>query len=144
MSDVIETLATQVGISPELAKNGVGAVLAFIKEHLGEGALANLHSVLPEPDSLIASAEKAQSAVGASGGGLMGMVAGLAGKLLGGNSGGVTKLLAILASLGFTTEQVTAFLPKIMEILKKFLPADLLGKLVSLGLGQADETTAKS
>ena len=60
--------------------------------------------------------------------------------MLGGDVGGVTKLLAILTSLDFTTEQVTAFLPKIMEILKKFLPADLRGKLVSLGLGQADES----
>lgn len=145
MSDVIETLATQVGISPELAKNGVGAVLAFLKEHFGETALAGVQSVLPDPDGLIESSEKAQSLADSStGGGLLGMVAGLAGKLMGGDGAGITKLLTILTTLGFSAEQVTAFLPKLMELLQKFLPADLLAKLAALGLCQVDETTTTS
>lgn len=133
MSDAIQSLAQQVGISPDLAAKGVGAVLAYVKEHLGDDALNHVQGLLPNAGDLIESFTKAHSEAGS--GGFMGMVTELAGKLIGGQLGDITKLGGVLSGLGFSIEQLEAFLPKIIAMLHDVFPADLLGNLSKIGLG---------
>lgn len=141
MSELMETLASQAGISPELAKNGVGAFLSYSKEHVGDDVIVDFQSALPNAHKLIESANQAKAEAGSDG--LDGIVTGLAGRLLGGQAGDITKLFGVLTSLGFSAHQLEAFLPKIIEILHTLLPSDLLGKLGGLGLGLPEPKAAE-
>ena len=137
MSEVIESLASQVGITPELAINDVGAVLAYLREHPGDEVLTKLLAVLPDPHKLIESFQSGQGEAGS--GGLVSMVTGLASKLLGGQIGDVTKFVSPSTGLGFSVKQLEAFLPKVIAMLHKFLPTEMLGRLSALGLGLNEE-----
>jgi len=55
----------------------------------------------------------------------------LAGKLLGGKAEEGADLLSSLCKPGFEAEQIEAFLPKALELIKNHLPPDLLEKLVA-------------
>ncbi len=140
MSDVIESLASHADVTPELAKTGLGAVISYLKEHFGDDVITKLQGSLPDAHEHVESFQKAQGEGGS--GGLVSMVTGLAGKLLGGQIGDITKLIGILSSLGFSAKQVEAFLPKVIELLHKYLPTDMLGRLAALGLGLNEEKKA--
>ena len=64
--------------------------------------------------------------------GLLGTVAGLAGKLLGGQGGQGADLLAMLSRAGIDPNQAMAFLPKAFEMLRPFLPAEVLDQFKAL------------
>ena len=59
------------------------------------------------------------------------MVSGLAGKLLGGKAGEGADLLSSFSKLGFKPEQIEAFLPKALELIKSYLSPELLQKIMA-------------
>ena len=59
------------------------------------------------------------------------MVSGLAGKLLGGKAGESADLLSSLSKLGLKPEQIEAFLPKVLELIKTYLSPELIQKLLA-------------
>ena len=84
MSDMITTLATRTGIDPETARKGLGAMLSFAKGQLPPDAFGKVQSAVPGSEEMISSFESSGES---SSPGLLGTVAGLAGKLLGGQGG---------------------------------------------------------
>jgi hypothetical protein len=70
----------------------------------------------------------AQADQGASSGGLLGSLAGLAGKALGGEGGAA----AALVRLGLSQEQAEKFLPAAADLLKGRLPDDVMKQLGGL------------
>ena len=144
MDEIIKKLAEQVGVSPDVARNGLGAVLAFLKGHLPDGLFGEVEKSVPDAQGLVNSFEANKAPE--SSGGLFGAVAGLAGKLLGGGAGDATKLLGMLGSAGLSMGQITAFLPKVLEMLQAHLPPDLLEKIKGLiaGAVPTGDTTEKA
>ena len=67
-----------------------------------------------------------QSAPEASGG-MLDAVKGAVGKIFGGG-----EVLSKLTKLGFSTEQLTSFIPKVLEFLKNKLPADVMKQITGL------------
>ena len=59
------------------------------------------------------------------------MVSGLAGKLLGGKAGEGADLLSSFSNWGFKPEQIEAFLPKALELIKSHLSPELIQKLLT-------------
>ena len=59
------------------------------------------------------------------------MISGLAGKLLGGKAGEGVDLLSTFSKLGFKPEQIEAFLPKAIELIKTYLSPELIQKLLA-------------
>ena len=59
------------------------------------------------------------------------MISSLAGKLLGGKAGEGVDLLSTLSKLGFKPEQIEAFLPKAIELIKTYLSPELIQKLLA-------------
>ena len=59
------------------------------------------------------------------------MVSGLAAKLLGGQAGEGADLLSTFSKLGFKPEQIEAFLPKALELIKTYLSPELLQKIIA-------------
>ena len=129
MSDMITTLATQTGIDPETAKKGLGAMLSFAKGRLAPDAFGKVQSAVPGSGEMISSFESSE---GSSGAGLLGTVTGLAGNLLGGKAGEGADLLAMLSRAGLDHNQVMAFLPKAFEMLRQYLPPEILEKVKGL------------
>jgi len=128
MSDVANTLATETGVSGEQALKGLGALLSFLKERLGEENFQKLEAAIPGAASMISSFASSE---GASKGGLLETVSALAGKLFGGKAEGGAELLASLSKLGFQPGQIEAFLPKALEFIKNHLPPELVERVLA-------------
>jgi len=130
MSDLVNELATRTGISSDLVQKGLGALLSFLKKELGEETFDKLKSSIPEASRLTTNYESSPQP-SQSQGGLFDVLSGLAGKLLGGKAGGGADLIAAFSKLGFKPEQIEAFLPKALELIKSHLSPELVQKLLA-------------
>ena len=132
METIIKTLAEHLNVSEDIVRKALGAVMVFLKDHLPEGLASQLQQALPAADGLASNFEANKSS-----GGLLGMVTGMAGKLLGGHTADASKLTSMLSQAGLSVDQVGKFLPKALELLKDHVPAEVYEKIVSLvpGLG---------
>jgi len=128
MSDLANQLATETGVTGEQAHQGLGALLSFLKEQLGDETFQKLEAAIPGAASMLSNFQAAQ---GTSQGGLFETVAALAGKLFGGKAEGGAELLSSLSKLGFQPGQIEAFLPKALEFLKNHLPAELIERVMA-------------
>jgi hypothetical protein len=129
VSELIAALASRTGIDAETARKGLGAVLNFLKGHLSPEQFDQLQTAVPEAPDMLSACEPD---AGGSGQGLLGSVAGLAGKLLGGKAGEGAGLLATLSGLGLDAGQIQAFLTQAFELLRQYLPAELAERIQSL------------
>jgi uncharacterized protein (DUF2267 family) len=139
MDEILKTLAEHTGISVETAKTALGAIITFLREHLPEGLSGQLMNSLPDASSLASSFEENKAPE--STGGLIGVFAGLASKVLGEGAGEASKLLGMLQQSGLNLTQIEAFLPKVFELIKEHLPPELFEKVVGLipGFGPTAE-----
>jgi hypothetical protein len=128
MSELVNTLTDQTGISSDLVHKGLGVLLSFLKKELGDQAFDQLASSVPGASGLL---EKFESSPEAGSGGLFDVVTGLASKLFGSKLADVPALLAAFSKLGFSAEQIETFLPKAIELIKSYLPADILEKIMA-------------
>jgi hypothetical protein len=124
MADLINDLASKAGISSEQAQKGLGAVLGFFKNNLPTETYARISAAVPEGESAAAAEAPADQP-----GGLLSGITGAIGKLFG---GGGQELVAKFSHLGFSPEQVQAFLPRVLESLKGKLPEDVMQKISGL------------
>ena len=136
MNEIIKSLSSHVGVSEETARTALGAVVAFLKGYLPEGASSEMLKRFPDANGLIAAYEANKST---EGGGLMGAVTGLATKVFGEGAGQASRLMAMLQRSGLDLKQIESFLPKAAELMKAHLPADLYDQIVAgfPSLGQA-------
>ena len=139
MDEILKTLAEHTGISVETARNALGAIIAFLKEHLPEGLSHQLMQSLPDAHGLASSFEENKDPEPS--GGLLGALTGLAGKVFGDGGAEATKALGMLKQSGLNLEQIQAFVPKVLELIKQHLPAELYEKILALipGLSPAAE-----
>ena len=122
MADLITDLATKAGISPDMARMGVGAVLEMCKGKLSPDVYSKLSSAVPGADGMIADAQR-QAKNNPDSGGMMGAISGAIGSFLGGGTG---ELAGKLSAIGFSPEQLGAFVPQVMNVLKDKVPPDAL------------------
>jgi hypothetical protein len=127
MADITTELASKCGISPELAKKGLGTLLAAFKHALPADSFAKIEGAIPDAPAMLADAEAQGEA---SSGGLLGTLKDMAGKLFGG--GGPAALASHFEKLGFAPDQVKHFIPRVVEFLKDKLPPDLMKHVSAL------------
>jgi hypothetical protein len=127
MADFISELASKSGVSTDLAKKGVGALLAFFKDHTSAEGFSKIAAAVPGADGMMAAAQEDE---GKSSGGILGAVTGMAGKIFGG--GGGAALVTKLTRLGFSADQVKSFLANVLEFFKDKLPGDLMKQVSGL------------
>jgi hypothetical protein len=125
MSDLLATLEAQTGLGPDLVKNAFGAVVSFLKDHLPADLFGRVESAVPQAGDSLSSFLSNQQ-----GGGLLEAAGKLIGKLTGGQLGDLPKLLEKLSHAGLSLDQAREFLPRAVEALKKFLPADLMQEIL--------------
>jgi uncharacterized protein (DUF2267 family) len=124
MSESLKNVAASTGFDSGTIEKVLGGVLSFLKAHVSPETYAAIEAKLPEAERTVARfAEAAASGPD----GLLGKVSELAGKLLGGDSGG--DLLGKLARLGLPAGDLAAILPKLFQFLADRLPPDLLKRI---------------
>jgi hypothetical protein len=136
MGDIVSEVAAKAGISPELAKKGLGVILAYLKNTMSADNYAKLQAAVPGADDLVDEAAKSGTAPSS---GMLSAVGGAVSKLFGGGAEG--QLISGLTSAGLSADQLQEFLPQVMESLKSKLPGDVM-KQVS-GLFPVPETSTK-
>jgi hypothetical protein len=122
MADLVHELAERSGVSIDTARKGLGAVLSFLKGKIPEETFAKVSSAVPDACQAMDSAETEQPA----GGGVVGAITGAASKIFGGGG-----LAGKLTQLGFSADQVPAFLQNVVAFLKDKLPGDAMKQLTS-------------
>lgn len=124
MIDIVTTIAEKSGISPAMVQKGLGAILTALKKFAPD-----LHSqvagYLPQSGQYESSLEASQES-----GGLMGAITGAASKLFGGQTGETAEVANLFSKAGFSTDQVSQFLPAAIEQLKNVVPADVIDGIV--------------
>jgi hypothetical protein len=126
MADIVADLAAKCGIDTEQARQGLGAVLTLLKNNLSPEAYAKVNQLMPNADSMIA---EAASTCQGEPQGMLAAVARSLGKICGGGS---EDAIAKLGQLGFSGEQLQAFVPKVLEFLKGKLPEDAMKQISGL------------
>jgi hypothetical protein len=128
MADIITELASKTGISPDMVKKGLGTLLAAFKQATPAESFAKIEGAIPGADQLVALAQTQEEETS---GGIVGAVKSMAGKLFGGDAGPAA-LAAHFGKLGFSAEQIKAFIPQVIEYLKSKLPGDLMKKITGM------------
>jgi hypothetical protein len=127
MADIITELASKCGISPDMAKKGLGTLLAALKHALPAESFAKIEGAIPGADSMLA---EAQAQGEAPSGGILGAIKDMAGKLFGGGS--PEALASHFGQLGFSHDQIKCFIPQVVEFLESKLPPDLMKHVSAL------------
>jgi hypothetical protein len=127
MADIISELASKSGVSNDLAKKGIGAVLSFIEERIPPDRFSNVLHAVPNANSMMAAAEAGQE----SSAGFFSSVGDLAGKVFG-SAGGPASLASKLTQLGFSPEQLQRFIPALIDFLESRLTGDVMNKITAL------------
>jgi hypothetical protein len=142
MPDIVDTLATQTGISSDTIHKGVAALFAFLEKELGSDVIAKVKAAIPGAQKVTTDAET--SAAASSEGGLLGTLSNLAGKILGDKAGAGANLLANLSALGYSPEQIEEFLGKATAFIKQHLSPELLEKVLAAARGFAPAATSET
>jgi hypothetical protein len=127
MHDLIQSLSSETGQSPDIIRNALGAIFTFLKSHLDPGLVDTIQSHIPGASELPGADE-----VEASGGeetGLLGTLTRTVGKVLGGTAAGGLDLITHLSKTGLSLATITAILPKIVAYLEAHLPAELFDQI---------------
>jgi hypothetical protein len=127
MADTITDLASKCGISPDLAKKGLGTLLAAFKHALPAESFAKIEAAIPGASGMVTEAQ-VQGA--APSGGILGAIKDIAGKLFGGGS--PEALAAHFEKLGFSPDQIRRFIPQVVAFLESKLPPELMKHVSAL------------
>ncbi len=154
MQEILDRIATQIGVDQAVADKAVAMIVSFIFDHISPDIVAKIKEAVPGIEELAtvgtSYGEAAQAAdAGASGGGLMGALGGLmggggiAGALGGlmGGQGGIGGALALLGQLnkeGLDLSQVQQLATSLVGELRQVAGDENVDKLVAQipGAGQ--------
>jgi hypothetical protein len=129
MADLVTELANRSGVSTEMARKGIGAVLSFLKDKIPAESFTKVTNAVPDSANLMAAQVDSGEA---GGGGVLSAVAGAVGKVLGGGAGGAAALVSKLGNLGFSAEQSQGFLKNALDSLKDKVPGDVFKRISGL------------
>ncbi len=129
LSDLVDAIASHVGIAPDTAHKALGVLLNFLRSELGPGTFGKLESAIPGATEMMDDAPKGVEET--TGGGLLSAITSAAGKILGGNAGEGVNLVAILNGLGLTSAQIESFLTKAIELIKEHVPPEVIEKVLA-------------
>lgn len=124
MQELVTALVKQVGVSESQAQGGAGAIFKAAKEKMGGAQFDQLLGGLPGVKDLLTKAPAA-----GGGGGLLGGLASMAGKMGGGDMAQAAQLLATFGSLGMNKDTLMKFVPVLMQFLEAKGGKDLVGKV---------------
>ncbi|HUQ10207.1 MAG TPA: DUF2780 domain-containing protein [Steroidobacteraceae bacterium] len=121
MKELIDMLTKNLGVSGAQAEGGAAVLFKAAKDKLGGAEFDQLLGGLPGLGDLMRKAP-------ASGGGLGGLLGGLA-SAVGGNAGLIATIVGGFGKLGLTTDHAKKFVPVILQFLRSRVSPDVIAKL---------------
>lgn len=120
--DLVGSLVSKLGVTPQQAEGGAGALLGLAKGKLKADDFAKVATAVPGTDKLIASAPVADAP---KSGGALGAAAGA----LGTQAAGLAGLAPVFGKLGLKGDMVAKFAPVVVDYAQK-KGGDTVGKLL--------------
>ena len=127
---IVDEIMRQVGVSKEQAEGGLGLIFKLVKDKLGAD-FSQVSSVVPEANGLIGKAPAEEEEAG---GGLMGMLGGMASKMGLGDLGKLAELAVQFKKLGLDMETVQKYVKVVMAFVESkggTVVKDLLNKVLA-------------
>src|SRR5215510_7531347 len=127
----VDDVAKRSGIDPAAAETAVGTILSVIQQEGNPSKVAQLFGDLPGAADLA----QRHPVVSGSGGGVGGVLSGLAGKLIGADAGVMVAAVAQIEQTGLTLQQIKNIgggLVSYLEDTNPTLAKEILDKLPSL------------
>src|SRR5215470_13968116 len=122
MKELIDMLTKNLGVNGAQAEGGAAVLFKAAKEKLGGAEFDKLLGGVPGLGDLL------KKAPASGGGGLGGMLGGLA-SAVGGNAGLIATIVGGFGKLGLTADHAKKFVPVILEFLKTKVGPDVVTKL---------------
>lgn len=122
MKELVDLLTKNLGVSGQQAEGGAAVLFKAAKDKLGGVEFDQLLGGVPGLGDLL------KKAPASGGGGLGGMLGGLA-SAMGGNAALITTILGGFGKLGLTADHAKKFVPIILEFLKSKVGPDVVSKL---------------
>ena len=121
MKELIDMLTKNLNISGPQAEGGAGVLFKAAQEKLGAAEFGKLLGGVPGLSDLMKKAP-------AAGGGLGGMLGGLA-SAMGGNAGLIATIVQGFGKLGLKADDAKRFVPVILDFLRTKVGPDVVSKL---------------
>ena len=121
MKELIDSLTKSLGISGTQAEGGAAVLFKAAKDKLGGDEFGKLLGGVPGLGDLMKKAP-------ATGGGLGGMLGGLA-SAMGGNASLIATIVGGFGKLGLKPEDAKKFVPVILDFLRTKVGPDVMSKL---------------
>ena len=112
MMELVQQLAAGAGVSEQQAQGGAGLLLGLVKKQLSSGDFAQVAEALPDAQGLI------DAAPDSGGGGLGGMLGGLASSLGGAELGNLASLAGGFSKLDMDAGMIGKFIPILLSFLQ--------------------------
>ena len=122
MKELVDLLTKNLGVSGQQAEGGAAVLFKAAKDKLGGAEFDQLLGGVPGLGDLL------KKAPASGGGGLGGMLGGLA-SAMGGNAALITTILGGFGKLGLTADHAKKFVPVILEFLRSKVGPDAVSKL---------------
>ena len=130
MQDLVNRIADQLGISPEMAASAVGIILNMFKNVLPAELVGKLMSAMPGAADMAAQAPADGGTDADSGlGGMLGSLASVLGDSAGGGAGALMETLGKLQGLGLDTDQSKAVGQHVLGFVQEKASPDLLREI---------------
>jgi hypothetical protein len=127
MSDFLTQLAAESGLEKGQAHEGIGNLLAHLKERLDPAAFEHLKNAIPNCDELLSSV---QSKMQSTSGSILDTVKSMAGKLIAGaDQDTATAVESDSESSGLASDHLKSLLPKLHDMLANKLPAQVIEQI---------------
>ena len=131
MSEIVNQLASQTGISSELIQKGLGAFFSFLKKELGEETYTEVESSVPGAANALKTFETAPEATAS-----IGRPAGDGHATWPASSSAerpeqVPSCWRTFPNWGSSRSRSRAFLPKALELIKTYLSPELIQKILA-------------
>jgi Protein of unknown function VcgC/VcgE (DUF2780) len=123
MQELIDMLTKSLGVNGKQAEGGAAVLFNAAKEKLGSAEFGQLLGGVPGLSDLMKQAPAA-----GGGGGLGGMLGGLA-SALGGNAGLIATIVGGFSKLGLKANDAKKFVPVILDFLRTKVGPDVVSKL---------------
>ena len=120
MQDLIESLATKLGVDKSIAEKATGVAIGFLKDKLDDTMFGQLLEKLPGASNLLTKSEESS---GGGGGG--------ASSAVGGKAGGALELAGKLKDSGLDASKFGDFGATVTDYIKDKAGDDLFGKVLS-------------
>jgi hypothetical protein len=111
MLELIQQLVANSGVSEEQAQGGAGLLFGLVKDKLSAGDFAQVAEAVPDVEDLVTAAPE-------GGGGLGGLLGGVASSLGGSQLGDLASLAGGFSKLGLDTEMIGKFVPIVLSFLE--------------------------